>query len=53
MKGFFSRCDQIRRKLRNWSHLLKKSLLENIIFCAVYFRSVANATNWDVNGLVH
>ena len=24
-----------RRKLRNWSHLLKKSLMENFIFCAV------------------
>ena len=24
--------DQIRRKLRIWSHLLKKSLMENFIF---------------------
>ena len=29
---FFSKCDQIRRKLRIWSHLLKKSLMENFIF---------------------
>ena len=35
IKGFFSKCEQIRRKLRIWSHLLKKSLLENFIFCAV------------------
>ena len=35
MKGFFNKCDQIRRKLRIWSHLLKKSLMENFIFCAV------------------
>ena len=35
IKDFFSKCDQIRRKLRNWSHLLKKSLIENFIFCAV------------------
>ena len=34
-KDFFSKCDQIRRKLRISSHLLKKSLLENLIFCAV------------------
>ena len=34
-KDFFSKCDQIRRKLRIWSHLLKKSLIENFIFCAV------------------
>ena len=28
-------CGQIRRKLRIWSHLLKKSLMENFIFCEV------------------
>ena len=31
-EDFFSKCDQIRRKLRIWSHLLKKSLMENFIF---------------------
>ena len=35
IKDFFSKCEQIRRKLRIWSHLLKKSLMENFIFCAV------------------
>ena len=35
VKNFFSKCDQIRKKLRIWSHLLKKSLMENFIFCAV------------------
>ena len=35
IKDFFSKCDQIRRKLRICSHLLKKSLMENFIFCAV------------------
>ena len=35
IKNFFSKQDQIRRKLRIWSHLLKKSLTENFIFCAV------------------
>ena len=35
IKDFFSKCDQIRRKLRIWSHLLKKSQMENFIFCAV------------------
>ena len=35
IKDSFSKCDQIRRKLRMWSHLLKKSLMENFIFCAV------------------
>ena len=38
IKDFFSQCDQIRSFLRIWSHLLKKSLMENFIFCAVYNR---------------
>ena len=36
IKDFFSKCDQIRSCLRIWSHLPKKSLTENFIFCAVY-----------------
>ena len=50
---FFSKWDQIRRKLRTWSHLLKKPLIENFIFVPCYkeipknshsaeFRDVAN-----------
>ena len=35
IKDFISKCDEIRRKLRTWSHLLKKFLIENFIFCAV------------------
>ena len=35
IRDFFSKCDQIRRKQRIWSHLLKESLMENLIFCAV------------------
>ena len=34
IKNFFSKCDQIRRKLRIWSHLLKKYLMENFVFFA-------------------
>ena len=36
VKDFFSKCYQIRRKLRIWSYLLKKSLMKNLIFCAVW-----------------
>ena len=36
IKNFFSKCDQIRRKLR--SHLLKKSLME-IIFAVLLRRT--------------
>ena len=32
IKEFSSKCDQIRKKLRIWSHLLEKSLMENFIF---------------------
>ena len=32
---FFSKYDLIHKKLRIWSHLLKKSLMENFIFCPV------------------
>ena len=58
IKNFFSKCDQIRRNLRIWSHLLKKSLMENFIFCAVFIqflnhdetgKLIANALEWVVN----
>ena len=46
IKDFFSKCDQIHSFLRIWSHLLKKSLMENFIFCAVItiFQSLAVST---------
>ena len=34
-KDFFRKCDHIRSFLRIWSHLLKKFILENFIFCVV------------------
>ena len=42
MKDFFSKCDQIRKKVPIWSHLLKKSLMENIfgaLLCTFSWRS--------------
>ena len=36
IEDFFSKCDQIRRKLRIWSHLMKKFIMENFIFYAMY-----------------
>ena len=35
IKDFFSKCDQICSKKEIWSHLLKKSLMQKLIFCAV------------------
>ena len=34
-KDFFSKCDQIRRKLQIWSYLIRHPLMENFIFGAV------------------
>ena len=44
IKDFFSKCDQIRQKLRIWSHLLNKSLMENFIFCAVLATAITHIT---------
>ena len=41
IKDFFSKFDQIRSFLRIWSHLLNKSLMENLIFCAVSHQSLS------------
>ena len=41
IKNFSSKCDQIRSFLRIWSHLLKKSSLENFIFRAVFVKKLA------------
>ena len=35
IKNFFSKCDQVHKKLRIWPHLLKKSVIENFIFFVV------------------
>ena len=35
MKDFFSKYDQIRRKVQIWPHLVEKFLMENFIFYAV------------------
>ena len=35
IKDFFSKCDQILSFLQIWSHLLRKSLMESFILCAV------------------
>ena len=51
IKYFFSKCDQIRIKLRIWSHLLKKSSMEKFIFCAVISQNlqpVCDRIYWHV-----
>ena len=47
IKDFFSKCNQIQSFLRIWSHLIKKSLMENFIFCAVkQIDGVAMGPRW-------
>ena len=36
LKKYLSECEQVRKKLSIWSNLLKYSLMENLIFCAVF-----------------
>ena len=47
IKDFFSKCDQICSFLRIWSHLPKKSFMENFIFCAVLLshQTIPNPTS--------
>ena len=35
IKYFFSECDQISAVSADWTHLQKRSLMENFIFCVV------------------
>ena len=53
IKDFFSKCDQIRGFLQIWSYLLKKSLMENLIFCVVeaqilirYFFTISKSNSY-------
>ena len=48
INDFFSKCDLIRRKLRIWSYLLDKSLMENFIFSAVHFRKPPKSSRAEV-----
>ena len=40
--------DQIRSSLRIWSHLVKKSLMEKFIFCAVHIRTYQEGGTYGV-----
>ena len=48
-KDFFSKCDQICRKLQIWSQLLMKSLMENFIFvqCNSQIWEIPNGHFWS------
>ena len=50
-KDFFSKCDQICRFLRIWSHVLKKSLIENIRL-KIFFLLFLSASYLFSNSLI-
>ena len=50
-KDFFSKCYQIRSFLQIWSHLLKKFLMENIIFCAMTITNVHDFRGHVIAGI--
>ena len=53
IKDFFSKCDQIRSFLRIWSHLLKKSRMENFIFlCSVILQDYKKITTICQKGFI-
>ena len=47
IENFFSKFDQMRRKLRITSHLLKKPLLEKL-----YFLCSAISEEWEINAVI-
>ena len=50
-QDFFSKCYQIRSFLQIWSHLLKKFLMENIIFCAMTITNVHDFRGHVIAGI--
>ena len=49
IKDFSSKCDQIHKKLRIWSHLLEKSLMENFIFCTARWAKTELSTGIGIH----
>ena len=50
----FSKCDQIHWKLQTWSHLLKKSWIENFTFVqCLTFAHIYNVLSHSIKGPLH
>ena len=52
IKDYFSKCDQIRRELRIWLYLLKKSSMKNFIFCALIEYLQATVSEYDHGDII-
>ena len=44
IKDFFSKCEQIHKKMQIWSHLLKKLLMKNFIFVQYILKKTTPAS---------
>ena len=53
IKDLSSECEHIRRFLRIWSYLLKKSLTKNFIFCAVVNTTLLHTEVKDLEKICH
>ena len=51
IKDLFSKCDQFLSFLQIWSHLLKKSLLENFILCALLEINLLTYLPWATQSI--
>ena len=51
IKDFFSKCDQIRRKLQIWSHLLKEIFNGKLHFCTVMCYKLLSYFCWLIGKL--
>ena len=52
IKDFFNKCHQIGSFLRIWSHLLKKPLIDNFIFCVAFVTTtISFIQGWTVISL--
>ena len=53
VKDFFSKCDQMHSFRRIWLRLLKKSKMENFIFCVVVDPDLVSAQKQNICDLSH
>ena len=53
IRNFCSKWDQIRRKLWICSHLVKKSVIGNCIFCAVLVKMLFQKAAWGRHNIRH
>ena len=46
VRDFFSKYDQILKKLQMWPHLMKKSIMKILIFCEMKHLAIYMIKKW-------